>query len=105
MGVYIKGMEMPKDEYSYTEIQIWGDGKVCTREGIKLILGKSAIEVPDHGDLIDRDDLWKETTVFYKRREEDASMTGDRAIRVDWDDALDFIKSASVIIPAEKAEV
>ena len=56
-GVYIKGMEMPKDEYSYTEIQIWGDGKVCTREGVKLIWGKSAIEVPDHGDLIDRSQL------------------------------------------------
>ena len=54
-GIYIKGMEMPKDEYSYTEIQIWGDGRVYTRKGVKLIWDYSAIEVPGHGDLIDRD--------------------------------------------------
>lgn len=70
MGVYIKGMEMPKDG-AFIEVMIWSDGHV-TKTGDSYLSedGKhyykpcdfeyfSAITVPDHGDLIDRRELLK----------------------------------------------
>ena len=75
MGVYIKGMVIPRDEYSYTEIQIWGDGTVYKREGAKLIRCKSAsaVEVSDHGDLIDIDNMLED---FAELRDYDFALRG-----------------------------
>ena len=58
MGVYIKGMEMPKD-YSVI-VKIFPDGRVGTipyvqRFKVELIEGTKAVPVPPHGRLIDAD--------------------------------------------------
>lgn len=50
MGVYIKGMEMPTKGYRL--ILVHADGTVQTTDG-----ETTAISVPPHGDLIDRDAL------------------------------------------------
>ena len=62
MGVYIKGMEMPKD-YSVI-VKIFPDGRVGTipyvqRFKVELIEGTKAVPVPPHGRLIDADALMK----------------------------------------------
>lgn len=62
MGVYIKGMEMPKD-YSVI-VKIFPDGRVGTIPYVQwfkvdLIAGTQAVPVPPHGDLIDKSDLMK----------------------------------------------
>lgn len=54
MGVYIKGMEMPKDGCHHT-ICIYADGTVST--GGRAYM---AVPVPPHGRLIDADALEKE---------------------------------------------
>lgn len=113
-GVYIKGMKMPENCWECKFEKIFSshaDGIycVCIIAGTHIDDGQEdwcpLVSVPDHGDLIDRDEMRKEMTVFSNRRTEDAAMTGNRAIRIDWNDALDFIKSASVVIPADKEEV
>ena len=57
MGVYIKGMEMPKTEEESRLLILTPDGVTCLTQ---LGLGNQkfdAIEIPPHGDLIDRDVL------------------------------------------------
>ena len=56
MGVYIKGMEMPKDGVYWCEIGVAGDIATITIHGEDR---KSfhLVPVPPHGDLIDRDVL------------------------------------------------
>lgn len=63
MGVYIKGLEMPKAGLS-TTINIHADGTVYVY-GTYPTETHKAVPVPPHGDLIDRDalmdsdgDLW-----------------------------------------------
>lgn len=108
MSVYIKGMELPKDGHEHTEVWIYADGTVAVREGIKLFWGKSAIEVPDHGNLIDKDELWKKMMCFYDEYDEESSMPGDLAkcsIRWNgWNDAIALVYDSPVVIPAEKSE-
>ena len=57
-GLYIKGMEMPKDDMK--NIMVLADGRVFQFSGYgnPEPLG-IAVPVPDHGDLIDRDGLRK----------------------------------------------
>lgn len=51
MSIYISSMELPKVGKSKT-VTIYDDGAVCVGA---LIVGR-AIELPEHGDLIDRQD-------------------------------------------------
>lgn len=99
MGVYIKSMEMPKDEYSYTEIQIWGDGTVYKREGAKLIRCKSAsaVEVSDHGDLIDKSVLYDHIKDGY-----DIDLQENPILL---NAILEMVDYQEVVIPADKEEV
>jgi len=53
MGIYIKGMEMPKGTEGTTIFAIRPDGMV--EDVMGCYIGK-AIPVPDHGRLIDADD-------------------------------------------------
>ena len=57
MGVYIKDMELPIDG-NETIIRIQPDGTILDQYGHHLAI--TAISVPPHGDLIDRDALEKE---------------------------------------------
>jgi len=77
MGVYIKGMEMPRRGMV---VNIYGDGRVTNHfDEFGKTIGK-AVSTPPHGDLIDRDAL----------------PTG----RVEWED----IVNAPTIIEAEVSE-
>ena len=55
-GIYIPGMEMPKDEY--VGIFVYPDGRVHVWRSMSLVGQEyKAIPVPDHGRLIDADAL------------------------------------------------
>lgn len=59
MGIYIKGMEMPKAG-NWKTIRIYYDG-TCAEPNLqgdcRYMQGCEAIPVPPHGDLIERDAL------------------------------------------------
>ncbi len=79
MGVYIKGMEMPKEGYHHM-ICIYADGTVST--GGRTYM---AVYVPPHGNLIDRDALIRDwPTGFVK--------------------TADVINNAPTVIPASEEE-
>lgn len=91
MSLLIKGMKMPKhcwqchfhDEADVCEMlglscmRVWGEEK--TLPDCPLI------ELPDHGDLIDRDALLKKVQKWY------------------WE-ALETVKRMPAVIPAERSE-
>lgn len=54
-GLYIKGLKLPKD--TVMTINIWADGHVYILGKTPMMLFDAAVELPDHGDLIDRDAL------------------------------------------------
>ena len=53
-GVYIKGMEMPKNEPMLVKINPDGSVSTTAKNNYRKY---EAIPVPEHGDLIDRDAL------------------------------------------------
>ena len=60
--IMIRGIEMPTGELNYREIQVWSDGTVCVRKGLAGSMQQTdakAVELPPHGDLIDRDEFVK----------------------------------------------
>lgn len=105
MGVYIEGMEMPKEPDEMIEIAIFGDGKVVqTGESWKdLENGKcyytittpekffNAISVPPHGDLIDV----QEQICFIMQN-------CDYDTYDDYNRTFDMLDNALTIIPAEE---
>ena len=100
MGVYIKGMEMPKD-YSVI-VKIFPDGRVGTIPyvqwfKVELIEGVQAVPVPPHGKLGDLDAL-------INKIGENVDKAKDRSY--DWwyacTVAYDFALAAPTIIPAEE---
>lgn len=105
MGVYIKGMEMPKscgDCKAFVCYRQWaGDVGDCfcgiTKNDAKA-KEKNAdcplVPVPEHGDLIDRDALIKELEIT----EEDDHNGATLLMAV----FLEVLKSAPTIIPAEE---
>ena len=80
MGIYISGMEMPKNEPLLVKINPDGSVSTTARNGYKKY---EAIPVPPHGRLIDADDLAN-------------SITG----AIYHSDLLD----APTVIPAEEGE-
>lgn len=57
MGVYIKGMEMPKDG-TFNIVHIYGDGHIempFWGKGMQTIKGVTAVPAPPHGRLIIED--------------------------------------------------
>lgn len=47
--------------------------------------------------LADVDELWKQMWELREKRDEEANMTGDRAVCVTWNDAVTLIKNAPTI--------
>ena len=95
MGVYIKGMEMPKDGVYWCEIGVADDIAMITIHGEDR---KSfpLVPVPPHGRLGDLDEIER-----YKERlvvDADKIKNGIRYV-VD----TKYIKEAPTIIPAEEA--
>ena len=96
MGVYIKGVEMPKDgEHPYW-VTIHSDGTVEYNENKGQGWQTSeAVPVPPHGRLIDADALEKE---HMKRAYENFRSYQFHVSATAW------INEAPTIIPAEEAE-
>lgn len=64
MGVYIKGMDMPKGK-QIIELRIYADGEVTRVHDLKCRKVAEANEVPEpHGRLIDEDNLIVATKAF-----------------------------------------
>lgn len=83
MSVLIKGMKLPKD--TVMTINIWADGHVYILGKKPMMLLDAAVELPDHGDLIDRDVLLSKVQKWY------------------WE-ALETVKRMPTVIPAERSE-
>ena len=89
MGVYIKGMEMPKQGMV---VNIYADGRVANHfDEFRKTIGKAA-PVPPHGRLIDADAI---------RADIDEKRPG-RSYEDAW--ALTVLDNAPTIIPAEEGE-
>lgn len=90
MGVYIKGMEMPK-EGNETILRLMPDGTVLDQYGHHLAL--KAVPVPPHGRLIDADALAnKHRTMAYEDGGRKYSFHAS---------AKAWVEEAPTIIPAE----
>lgn len=91
MGVYIKGMKIPKDEP--LRIVLNPSGQLIVDNGTWFKVYET-VEIPQHGDLIGRDKLKKRFCVHcddYKKCQEPCFD-------------LKLIDSVDVIIPAEEGE-
>lgn len=95
MGIYIKGMEMPKDGELLC-INIYPDGKVCINLDLDCNQIATAVPVPPHGRLIDADAFFDFILNIYKNAQGDA--------RKAYRDVLDTIVAAGDVIEAEEGE-
>lgn len=98
MGIYIQGMELPKEEkitltlfpdgrvYENHREKLWGNEKDC--------IPWKAVTVPPHGDLIDR----TEAIVDANERAYDFWSSDFEA-----DETVRFLNEQASIIPAEEA--
>lgn len=95
-GIYIKGMEMPKAG-NWKTIRIYYDG-TCAEPNwqgdCKVMKGCEAVPVPDHGDLIDRDELINRVDLFI----DSAAGVANMAV---W---AGDVADAPAVIPAERSE-
>lgn len=92
MGIYIKGMEMPKGNY-YIDIRLFSDGwaHIPTDEPPYYNRAFEAIELPPHGRLGDLDEL-------VKKSYEIKTCVGRYSRVVHIED----VKNAETILPADK---
>lgn len=99
MGVYIKGMEMPKNEPLLVKINPDGSVSTTARNGYRKY---EAVHVPPHGDLIDRNYL-KQTHCV------ECTLYPDNCLEksgeeCDWE-SIAHLKMCPVIIPADKERI
>ncbi len=121
MSVLIKGMKMPKNcmECPFKGFdRAKGKGNICTideeislhavLEGLDVKFVKMGdcplIELPDHGDLIDRDALKADLgiTDWECDKCQWGGLFGCK--RDDFSDACFFLENAEAVIPAERSE-
>lgn len=96
MSVLIRGMEMPKAG-NWKTIRVYYDG-TCAEPNwqgdCKVMKGCDAVPIPDHGDLIDKNELLKKAEFIGD------AFTGRGGYVVWGDDIL----NAQTVIPAERSE-
>ena len=103
-GIYIKGIEMPKN-CEECAIKSWDmEDYVCPFSGIStLCISRQAncplISVPDHGRLIDADALMSKFAEKVRR-----SNNSDFAPIPRWNHAVAIVEEMPTIIPADKEE-
>ena len=123
MSVYIKGMEMPKE--GFVEVLIRDDGTVQqTGQSYRLggtdyytpYVGEmpqiySAVSVPEHGDLIDRNVLYAKATEWEQQAMHLANTSPDARTFDKWSNILTErsafkfdIADVPTIIPASKED-
>jgi len=92
MSVLIKGMKLPKNGYLAIvptgEVFISGNGWGFQSYGWSIQPDGQTIELPDHGDLIDKDVVLDALDL----------MAANNRLH----DAYDFVKSCEAVIPAER---
>lgn len=93
MSILIKGLKMPKDTKALKDnvmtINVWADGHVYVLGKNPMYLHDAATELPEHGDLIDRDEqIERAWRLELNTRELIAEM----------------LNTATVVIPAERSE-
>lgn len=107
MGVYIKGMEMPKS-CSVCQLMVTVEyEEICSQTGEYVCQYDRAddcplVLVPTHGRLIDADALINALQELFDKRAREAEFSGNRGACVTWNDAIYHIKSAPTVIPADK---
>lgn len=89
MSVLIKGMKMPKEGLSVV-VDLWNNGKAYVY-GTGNAEMYDAVELPDHGDLVDIDEVMKTASEMdiYWETECELPM---------------ILRNAPVLIPAERSE-
>lgn len=95
MGIYIPGMEIPKE--GYLIVRIYANGEVYEPTNCAYILNKvaTAVPIPPHGRLIDADAFEKKNAYFWNRD----------FINPKYSETLaDLVNVAPTIIPAEEDE-
>ena len=100
-GVYIKGMQMPKDGAQRC-IVIRSDGSITTLVGAPIDYAK-AIPVPDHGRLIDADALMKRIRAEGNNQAEQYANRRSPVVMA-YGDCYGKCKDAPTIIPADKED-
>lgn len=100
MSVLIKGMTMPKAG-NWKTIRIYYDG-TCVEPNwqgdCKVMKGCEAVPIPDHGDLVDRDELMMKMWEASAYAPNHCSWVNARVVF-----AKD-IEDVPVVIPAERSE-
>lgn len=69
------------------------------QRAMPMFRGHEIIELPDHGDLIDRSALMKEFAEYVA-----PSNRSDFVPPPNWNDAVSLLGSAPTVIPAERSE-
>lgn len=95
MSVLIKGMKMPTEGKIMAIYKLKGEF-FASLNGTKLY---PLIELPDHGDLIDRE-AWKKSLI------DEGETIGIDGFSIDGlsaDDVCHAIENAPVVIPAERS--
>jgi len=96
MSVLIKGMKMP--DYR-SKLVLFPNGRLVVDHGATYE-EYDAVPVPDHGDLIDRDE-WRKSLI------DEGETIGIDGFSIDGlsaDDVCYAIENAPVVIPAERSE-
>ena len=107
MGVYINGMEMPKEGTVIAVYKI--DGKLYATRGLSGRLFP-LVPVPPHGRLIDADALMHEfekaqRTMAQHGQEYSCSfMSSSQEISTEWYCVEDMLENAPTILEAEEGE-
>ena len=93
MSILIKGLKMPEDG-EFLDLVITADGVVRAydKEDEKIA---EAVELPDHGDLIDRDEAADDACFIWCR-----NSAGDDAVQ----EIIEHLRKIKAVIPAERSE-
>lgn len=95
MDVLIKGMELPKEGNVY--LIIGEDGVVSEKIGSMYHVTTEAIELPLHGDLIERSPLVQKIKDEWQKIHEE---TGCDVKGVFWNKLVEIIESSEVVLEA-----
>ena len=109
MSIYISGVDLPKDSEHILSITINHDGTVYRNLDLKCKTIATAISVPQHGDLIDRDVLMEEFERAEAAKEQHGqkytfSFESNGEMCTEWGFVQGALDDAPTVIPAEEGE-
>ena len=94
MSILIKGMKMPKEDELLC-IRIYPSGKVTIDMDLQCKWVAEAVEVLNHGDLVDRDEAADDACLIWGR-----NSSGDDAAQ----EIIEHLRKMKAVIPAERSE-